>query len=110
MAVAESFGDRALWRAQTEHLLALAALPNVSLQLRRSEPDRALIGGPVRLLRFRETEFPDVICLRQDGSTLCPPESRVVQHYTALLKGQFFTAETPETSRQILSDLLKWRH
>ncbi|GAA0936589.1 DUF5753 domain-containing protein [Actinocorallia libanotica] len=109
-AAVAPFGDRALWRAQTEHLLALAALPNVSLQLRRSEPDRALIGGPVRLLRFRETEFPDVICLRQDGNTLCPPESRVVQHYTALLKGQFFTAETPETSLQILSDLLKWRH
>ncbi|WP_106402607.1 Scr1 family TA system antitoxin-like transcriptional regulator [Actinocorallia populi] len=108
-AAVAPFGDRALWRAQTEHLLDLASLPHVSLQLRRAGPDRGLIGDAVRLLRFHEKEFPDVICLRQDRTALYPPESQVVHHYTALLKGQFFAAETPETSVQILSDLLK-RH
>lgn len=102
-------GDPDRWREQVEHLLALAALPNVSLQIRPSGAEAGPIGAAARLLRFRETDLPDVICLQQGERMLFPADSSVVHHYTALLKAQFFSAATPETSLQILRELLN-RH
>lgn len=101
-------GDLDLWREQVEHLLALASLSNVSLQIRPAEAEAGPIGAAVRLLRFREAD-PDVICLQQGEKMLFPADSPVVHHYTALLKAQFFSAATPENSVQILRDLLKRR-
>ncbi|MEO3787494.1 Scr1 family TA system antitoxin-like transcriptional regulator [Actinocorallia sp. B10E7] len=103
----QPFADRDLWRAQLEHLLALASLRNVSLQIRASGAHTSPIGDEVRLLRFREAALPDVVCLRQGEELFCPAQSELVHHYVALLKGQFFSAATPENSVKILKNLLK---
>jgi Domain of unknown function (DUF5753) len=96
-----------VWREQLEFLLALSAMPNISLQIRRSAAAHGTASGPVRLLRFREAVFPDVAYLPQPNGALYPRESIVVHQYTAFLYGQFISAASPAESIEILGGILK---
>nr|BBJ49943.1 hypothetical protein SAVMC3_25720 [Streptomyces avermitilis] len=52
-------------RAQIDHLIALNALPHVTLQIMpfRSGPHPAMRAGAFHVFRFRARELPDIVYL-----------------------------------------------
>ncbi|MET7854786.1 helix-turn-helix transcriptional regulator [Streptomyces avermitilis] len=58
-------GGPAVMRAQIDHLIALNALPHVTLQIMpfRSGPHPAMRAGAFHVFRFRARELPDIVYL-----------------------------------------------
>ncbi|WP_046468472.1 helix-turn-helix domain-containing protein [Allosalinactinospora lopnorensis] len=63
-ALRRPYGDPKTLRAQITHLLEIAELPNVTLQVvPLTQGGHPAAGGPFSLLRFAETQLPDVVYL-----------------------------------------------
>lgn len=65
-ALRRPVGGRVVMRTQIERLIEVSRLPNVRIQvLPLSAGGHAAGGGSVTVLRFRESELPDVVYLEQ---------------------------------------------
>lgn len=69
---------------QFDHLLAMAELPHVTLQVMPFSTGVAA-GGPVTLLRFTEPELADVVFLEQLTDAICPVRSADIVHYMQVM-------------------------
>ncbi len=101
-------GDRAVIRAQLEHLLQITDLPNVTLQIVpfRAGP-HAAAGGPFTILRFPEPDLPDVVYLEQLNSALYLDQPADVTGYLTVMNELVVQAETGAASKDMLRALLK---
>lgn len=68
-ALRRPYGDAQVMRAQIDHLIEMAALPNVTLQvIPFSSGGHPAAGGPFTILRFPSGQLPDVVFLEQLNS------------------------------------------
>jgi hypothetical protein len=85
-ALRRPLGGSGVMRAQLEHLVEVAARPNVTLQvLPFHVGGHAAAGGPVTVLRFPVPDLPDVVYLEQLSSALYLDKPEEVDHYLAVM-------------------------
>ena len=107
-ALRRSPGPPALMRAQLEHLLRIAELPSVTLQVAAfTVGPLAAAGGPFTILRFPEPDVPDMVYLEQLSSALYLDDPADVSDYLAVMTQLRAQAETEAASRDLIHALLK---
>lgn len=100
-------GGPGVMRAQVEHLLELADLPSVTLQIvPLNAGPSAAAGGPFTILRFAEPDLPDVVYLEQLNSAMYIDEPGDVVGYLTMMDEMVGQAAEPAASIRMLRDLL----
>jgi hypothetical protein len=98
-------GPRSVVRAQVQHLIEIADLPNVTLQVVPIYSRAyAAVGGPFTILRFAEPYLPDIVYLEQLTTALYLDKIQDVQHYMLVMDRLCVQAKSPaETIRFLRS-------
>jgi transcriptional regulator with XRE-family HTH domain len=95
-------------RAQLEHLLQIADLPNVTLQIVPfGVGPHAAAGGPFTILRFPDPDLPDLVYLEQLNSALYLDQPDDVIDYVTVMDQLCVQAETGAASKDLLRALLR---
>lgn len=98
-------GGERVHRDQIEHLLKLAELPNITIQvLPYSAGEHAAAGSSFTILRFTEQELPDIVYLEHLTSALYLDRKQDLALYLAVMDRLSVQAERPERSIEILTD------
>jgi transcriptional regulator with XRE-family HTH domain len=107
-ALRRSPDGRAVMRAQLEHLLEVAELPNVTIQVMPlGIGPHAAAGGSFTILRFPEPDVPDLVYLEQLDSALYLDHPGDVTGYQAVMDQLCVQAETGAASEAIIRELLR---
>jgi hypothetical protein len=105
----------ALWRlvgssalsAQTRHLITMAQLPHVTVQMLPAYPgEQVAVGGPLTILRFAEPEIPDIAHLQHQTTALYLDRDEDVQPYRTLMDRLCILAISPAQTIKRLSAIL----
>ena len=108
--------EAALWRVhghsamreQIQHLIEMAELPNVTLQVvpihSRAHP---ALGGQFTMLRFSNPDLPDIVYLEQLTSALYLDKNEDVQHYLIIMDRLSVQANSPTETIKLLNNTLK---
>ena len=99
---------RAAMRDQIQHLMNIAELPNVTLQvIPFYSGAHAAVGGPFTILRFSEPDLPDLVYLEQLTSALYLDKNEDVQHYLMVMDRLCVQAKSPAETIRFLNSTLK---
>lgn len=100
-------GTRQAQRTQLRHLLEMAELPNVTLQVL---PFRAgghpAAGGPFTLLQFTEPDMPDIVYLEQLTSAVYLDKKRDTSNYRAVMERLCQRAASPAETTTLLQEII----
>jgi hypothetical protein len=101
-------GGAAVMRAQLEHLIEMAKLSHVSIQVALfSAGGPAVASGPVTLLRFPEAELDDIVYLEQQASGLYLNKPAELQRYRNILDRLVTEASPAADTEAILRRILR---
>ncbi|MGH3927341.1 MAG: DUF5753 domain-containing protein, partial [Pseudonocardiaceae bacterium] len=101
-------GARAAMRTQIQHLIAMAELPNITLQaVPFHAGGHAAAGGPFTILRFSESDLPDIVYLEQLTSALYLDKTQDIDHYLAVMDRLCVQAKSPASTIKFLSGMNK---
>lgn len=101
-------GGIEIMRAQLRNLIDVAQRPNVTVQVIPFQTGgHAAAGGPFSILRFAESDLPDVVYLEQLTSSLYLDKQDVVDSYLMVMDRLAIEAVTPTTSLKTMRGLLK---
>jgi len=107
-ALRRPIGGAAVMRAQLEHLIEMANLSHVSIQVALfSAGSRAVAGGPITLLRFPEAVLDDVVYLEQHASASYLNKPAEVQRYRSVLNRLVTEASPAAGTEAILRRILR---
>lgn len=107
-ALRRPIGGERIMRGQIEHLIRIAELPNVTVQLLPySVGGHAAAGGPFTIVRFPESDLPDVVYLEQLTSALYLDKRNDLDQYQAVMNMLSVQAATPEETPQLLRALMQ---
>ncbi|MEU7144057.1 helix-turn-helix transcriptional regulator [Nocardia sp. NPDC046473] len=96
-------GGPRVHREQMEHLIQLAELPTVTIQvLPYSSGEHAAAGSSFSILRFAESELPDIVYLEHLTSALYLDRRQDLALYLSVMDRLSVQAERPEKSVEIL--------
>lgn len=101
--------DQAVMRDQIEHLIKMAELPNITLQIIPiySGALHVAVGGPFTILRFTNPDLPDIVYLEQLTSALYLDKSEDVEHYLMVMDRLCVQAKSPTETIELLNDTLE---
>ncbi|WP_308207605.1 helix-turn-helix domain-containing protein [Actinomadura madurae] len=106
-ALRRTVGGTAVMRAQIEHLIEMAGLPHITVQvLPFTSGGHAAESGPVTLLRFAEPELPDVVYLEQLTGALYPDRPSDITRYRDVMNRIGVQAERPARTPALLREVL----
>ncbi|MGH3821788.1 MAG: helix-turn-helix domain-containing protein, partial [Pseudonocardiaceae bacterium] len=99
---------RSLRRAQIRHLMEMAELPNITLQVvSMYSSDHVAVSVPFTILRFSEPDLPDIVYLEQVTSALYLDKSQDVHHYMMAMDLLVLEAKSPSRTVKFLAILLE---
>jgi Domain of unknown function (DUF5753)/Helix-turn-helix domain len=99
---------RSVMREQIDHLITMAELPNVALQVIPIHSGaHVALGGPFTILRFSDPDLPDIVYLEQLSSALYLDKGDDVQHYRAIMDRLCLQSKAPAETISFLSNLRK---
>jgi transcriptional regulator with XRE-family HTH domain len=102
------FNDRSVMREQIDHLITMAELPNVALQVIPIHSGaHVALGGPFTILRFSEPDLPDIVYLEQLSSALYLDKGEDIQHYRTLMDRLCVQSKSPAETISLLSNVRK---
>jgi transcriptional regulator with XRE-family HTH domain len=102
------FNGHSVMREQIEHLIKVAELPNVALQvIPIYSAAHVALGGPFTLLRFAEPDLPDIVYLEQLSSALYLDKDEDVHHYRTIMDQLCIESKSPTETIGFLSNALK---
>jgi transcriptional regulator with XRE-family HTH domain len=105
-ALRRPFGPPDVMRGQLEHILAVSAMPNVTVQvLPFTAGSHAAAGGPFTVLRFAEPDLPDVVYLEQLNSAVYVDKREDVEDYLGVIEQVSVQALTPAQTRTAIAEL-----
>jgi len=100
-------GSAAVMQGQLKHLIEMARLPHVTIQVMPFQVGgHAAAGGPFSILRFAEPDLPDVVYLEQLTSALYLDKPEVVDSYLKVMERLCMEAATPAESLEVISTIL----
>jgi transcriptional regulator with XRE-family HTH domain len=101
-------GGRPVMRAQLAHLIEVASLPSITLQVVPfALGGHAGSGGSFTVLRFAEPEVPDIVYIEQLTSALYLDGREHVDHYLEVMNELSAEALTPARSADLLAEIAK---
>lgn len=99
---------RSATRAQLQHLIEMAELPNVTIQvIPIYSGAHVAVGGPFTILRFSEPDLPDIVYLEQLTSALYLDKFQDVHHYMLVMDRLCVQAKPPAETTRFFSSTLK---
>jgi transcriptional regulator with XRE-family HTH domain len=110
------FEEASLWRLnkdstmreQIQHLIAMAELPNVSIQIIPIYSGVHVgVGGPFTILQFPHLDLPDIVYLEQLTSAVYLDKHEDVKLYVMVMNQLCTEAPTPTHTITLLNDTLK---
>ena len=102
-ALRRPIGSRATMRLQLDHLIEVAELPHITVQvLPFSTGGHPALGGAITFLRFAEGDLPDVVYLEQLITAVYMDKPNLVAPYWRVLNHLSLQAEQPAATAQIL--------
>jgi hypothetical protein len=103
-----SIGGRQVMRAQLDHILEAGTRPNITLQVVPFErSDAAAVGGPFTLLRFADSELPDIVYLEQLTNAQYLDKREDVDRYAETVGRLVVEAEPPTRTVAVLRQVLR---
>lgn len=106
-ALSRPYGSPAVMQAQLRHLLEVSRSRELTLQLLPfSAGSHAAAGGPFSILRFAESDLPDVVYLEQLNSAVYLDKRSDVEDYAGVWERVVVQALTPAATRTALQDML----
>jgi hypothetical protein len=107
-ALRRPVGGPAVMRAQLEHLIEVATLRHVTIQVVPfSRGGHAAAGGSFTVLRFSEPEVPDVVYIEQLTSALYLDKHEDVDHYMEVMNHLSAEALTPAGSARFVAEMIR---
>jgi hypothetical protein len=107
-ALRRPVGGRDVMRAQLRHLMQVADLPRVTLQVMPfSQGGHPAAGGSFTILRFAEPDLPDIVYIEQLTGALYLDRRDEADNYMEVMNRLSAEAETPADSTALLADLIK---
>ena len=103
-------GGPGVLRRQIDTSLELTTQPNVSVQIVPYDRAGHAAEGAFTMLRFAESELPDVVYVEHLAGALYMDKLVEIEMYGRALDRLAVAAETPETSRQLLSKMRSELH
>jgi transcriptional regulator with XRE-family HTH domain len=101
-------GGREVMRAQLAHLVEVADLPQVTIQVVPfAGGGHAAAGGSFSVLRFGEPEVPDIVYIEQLTSALYLGSRQDVDHYLEVMDNLSAQALPPARSAAFLAEIAK---
>jgi transcriptional regulator with XRE-family HTH domain len=107
-ALRRPIGGRDVMRGQLAHLLEVATMPEVTLQVvpfRRG--GHAAAGGSFSVLRFGEPDLPDVVYIEQLTSALYLERRSDVDHYMEIMNRLSAEALTPSGTTRLIKEIIR---
>jgi transcriptional regulator with XRE-family HTH domain len=107
-ALRRPLGGRETMRGQLRHLLEIAELPQVTLQLMPfNRGGHSAAGGSFAILRFAEPDLPDIVYVEQLTGALYLDRREEVDHYREVMNSLSAEAETPADSERLLKRIIR---
>jgi transcriptional regulator with XRE-family HTH domain len=101
-------GGRRVMRHQLAHLIDVASLPRVTIQVVPfASGGHAAAGGSFTVLRFAEPDVPDIVYIEQLTSALYLDGRADVDHYVEVMNDLSTEALTPDRSAALLAEITK---
>lgn len=101
-------GGPDVMRAQLRHLLEMTKQRIVTLQVVPFlAGGHAAAGGPFSILRFGESDLPDVVYLEQLTSALYLDKPEAIDSYLLVMERLCMEAATPAASAKIIKDIMR---
>jgi len=101
-------GGRRVMRHQLAHLIDVASLPRVTIQVVPfASGGHAAAGGSFTVLRFGEPDVPDIVYIEQLTSALYLDGREDVDHYLEVMNDLSTEALTPDRSAALLAEITK---
>lgn len=107
-ALRRSVGGRDVMRGQLERLIEASKLPNVTLQvLPFSVGSHSAEAGAFTILRFPDSDMPDIAYLEQLTSAIYLDKPDEVEQYLEAMERLCIESEKPENTVELLSRILQ---
>lgn len=107
-ALRRPVGGRDVMRAQLRHLTQVAELPRVTLQVMPfSQGGHPAAGGSFTILRFAESDLPDIVYIEQLTGALYLDRRDEADNYMEVMNRLSAEAETPADSTALLAGIIK---
>jgi Domain of unknown function (DUF5753)/Helix-turn-helix domain len=101
-------GGAAVMRAQLDHLVEAAAMPQVTLQVVPfASGGHAGASGQFTVLRFKEPDLPDVVYVEQLTGAVYLDQRLDVEHYLEVMDQLSGEALTPAATRRFIQQVAK---
>jgi transcriptional regulator with XRE-family HTH domain len=107
-ALRRPVGGRDVMRAQLSHLVEVADLPRVTLQVMPfSQGGHPAAGGSFTIMRFAEPDLPDIVYIEQLTGALYLDRRDEADNYMEVMNRLSAEAETPADSTDLLAEIIK---
>ncbi|GAT70975.1 XRE family transcriptional regulator [Planomonospora sphaerica] len=107
-ALRRPIGGAEVMRAQLEHLMDLMRQPNITIQVMPfSFGGHSAEGGAFSVLRFHDSELPDVVYVEQLASALYLDKPEEVDRYSEVMERLCAVSTTPGETVDILRRIIK---
>lgn len=102
-ALRRPIGGIEVMKAQIEHLIDLMRQPNITIQIMPfSFGGHSAEGGAFSILRFPDTDLPDVVYVEQLASALYLDKREDVDRYTEVMERLCAVSTTPDETIELL--------
>jgi transcriptional regulator with XRE-family HTH domain len=106
-ALRRPIGGTATMRSQLRHLIEIAQLPHVTIQVVPfSAGGHAAAGGPITILRFPQGRLPDVVYLEHITAASYPDKPADIDHYKDVMNRLVVEVEPPTATTGTLHRIL----
>jgi transcriptional regulator with XRE-family HTH domain len=107
-ALKRPIGGKEIMREQLQHLLEVATLPNITLQVMPFRSGmHAAEGGAFSILRFLESDLSDIVYVEQLWGALYLDKREDIDPYLTAMEQLCVESTTPGGTAEILGDLLR---
>jgi hypothetical protein len=107
-ALRRPMGGRDVHVAQIERLIDLVSEPNITLQVMPFRyGGHAADGGAFTIMRFPETDLPDVVYMEYLTGAHYIDKPEEVERYAAVMERLSVAGTSPDRTREILAGMLK---
>ncbi|GGL19949.1 transcriptional regulator [Sphaerisporangium melleum] len=109
-ALRRPIGGAEVMRGQLQHLIELMRQPNITIQVMPfSYGGHSAEGGAYSIMRFEDTELPDVVYVEQLASALYLDKREEVDRYSEVMERLCAASTTPESTVDILQKIISER-
>lgn len=107
-ALQRPLGGPKVHRAQLQHLIEIAQLPNITLQVVPFDAGgHVAAGGPFTILRFPDPGLPDIVYLEHLTSAVYLDKKRDTADYRAIMDKLCLLAESPTRTMDLLHKIIE---